>query len=127
MTLGLYDILYDSKSIDLTGGQDKSSIGVIAEEIAHTVQFSTFWESVEKHTGANGSYTRARDSWAIAYFGDSAKIVATNLGLSLINPTTGSAFGPLDVYKNNKYEVDAKALRGRVEDSLIGKKSPCYP
>jgi hypothetical protein len=127
VTLGLYDILYDPSSVDLTGGQDKSSIGVISEELYHTVQFSAFWESMEKHTGAKGSYIRARDSWAVAYLGESAKIVATNLGLSLLNPASGSALSPLDVYKTNKYELEAKALRGRVEDDLVGKKSPCYP
>ena len=46
ITLGLYDIHYDSNRVDINGG-DVESLRTIVEEVAHTVQFLQVWDSIK--------------------------------------------------------------------------------
>ena len=123
---GIYDIHYDPSQVDLTGGQDKSSISTIAEELAHSVQFIGIWEIVEKQTGPSGSYSRAKDSWKIDYLTESGIIVAKDAGKEILRQGTGITLPMEDPYLHNKYEAEAKARAKEIVESLKDNKNPCY-
>jgi hypothetical protein len=124
--LYIYNIYYDAEQVDLSGGKDNTSIATIAEELAHTVQFIAVWERVEAQTGANGSYRRARDTWALNYFWESGAIIRNNIGKELLRQATGIPLPMKDSYKDNKYEIEAKEKARSVVMALEGKKNPCY-
>ncbi len=124
ITLGLYDIHYDAGQVDLTGGSNKSSIGIIAEEIAHTVQFIALWEKVYKA----GTYGLAQDLWKAAYLGESASIATANAAKGILKITTGIGLKQKSVYRDNKYEKEAQAKRADIQKDVEKlAKSPCYP
>ncbi|NOT49246.1 MAG: hypothetical protein HOP17_16065 [Acidobacteria bacterium] len=128
ITLGLYDIHYDSGQVDLTGGQDKSSIGTIAEELAHTTQFIQIWDEQERKHGPTQSHKLAQSTWQGNYLAESGKIIVKNVAKTAISAATGVALPQQDSYRDNKYEKDAQAIRKTVQaavDKLV--KSPCYP
>src|SRR5690606_24082315 len=125
ITLGLYDIHYNATKVSLTS---RDSIGVIAEEIAHTVQFIKIWEKVEADHGINYSYQKAQAAWGIAYFGNSAKIGAKNLVKGIVEQVlpSGIVLPKEDEYRDNNYEKEAIAIRGKVEESLkLLDRGPC--
>jgi hypothetical protein len=74
MTLGLYDIHYDSKEVDIRGGS-KFSLETILEEVSHTEQFLSAWKALGAQKSITNlplhqapvSYGSAKLQWAGLY------------------------------------------------------------
>lgn len=126
MTTGLYDIQYKPADgitgLDLTGGKDGSSIGIIAEEIMHAVQFVRVWDKVEEHLGANRSYNRAR-AVSTLYLGESARILAKLTAIGISHDVAKEL-----AYWANQFEVEAHQKRRAVERAFSesGGKNPRF-
>ncbi|MCW5958866.1 MAG: hypothetical protein KIS76_01820 [Pyrinomonadaceae bacterium] len=75
------------------------------------------------------TYGQAKISWGAEYLGESATIIAGNIGKGIINAIAGvPVLKPKNSYSDNKYEDDAKKVRRTIQE--IAKKllkSPCYP
>lgn len=75
ITLGLYDIHYNSQQVSITGGE-KFSLITIIEEVAHTAQFLQLWAGMRASTAPKSlprkpSYGEAKIKWKLhyAYYG----------------------------------------------------------
>jgi len=123
ITLGLYDIHYNPNKVKMN---DKDSIGVIAEEIAHTVQFIGIWESVENTGIKNNSYQAAQVSWGTVYLNETHRIQRENIGKAIVGSMIGVKIPKEDSYTQNKYEKEARLVRDKVEAAVAQlKKPPC--
>jgi len=80
VTLGLYDIYYNSNNVSISGG-NLHSLETVIEETAHTVQFLQVWDDLKQHRIKNfikrgnvtTGYGDAQSAWAANYMYYSAK------------------------------------------------------
>ncbi len=78
ITIGLYDIYYDSDCVGINGGT-AFSLTTIIEDVAHAEQFLNLWKSIEhsirdgKYLMHYANYEDAKFDWKIYYAWEAAK------------------------------------------------------